>query len=203
MKKLIFLLLFILSPMLVTAQDADSLLATLVVQDEATPLLPEHIGVTKKWLWGENGLMRKIGRYPLTLEDRERELRLRRKMLKAHQVAGYVTSALMVGTALAGQKAYNGDWKGDIHKAFEFATFTSYAVTGGLSLLSPPPLLVGGKKLSNIKVHRLLAYVHGSGMIINGLFGEKMLENGKRDLHRAVGYTTASALWGAMIVMKF
>lgn len=203
MKTFILVLLSTLFPSFAVSQDADSLLALLDSSQDATPLLPEQMSVAKRWLWSEKGLMRKTGIFPLTTEDRQRELRLRRKMLKTHQVAGYATSALMLGTAIAGQKAYDGEWSGNIHKSIELVMATSYAVTGALSLLSPPPLLVEGKKLSNIKVHRILAYVHGTGMITNGLFGETMLQTGRRDLHRMVGYTTAGALWGAMIVMKF
>lgn len=197
------LLFMVLGAMNTFAQDADSLLATLG-GEESIPLLPEKMSVSKRWLWAENGLMRKSERFKLTPDNRGRELDLRRKMLVTHQFAGYLTSALMVGTAVFGGLSYDNPVKyRKYHEGFQAATVVSYAATGALSLFSPPPLVVEGKKLSNIKVHRILAYIHGAGMITNGLFGEALLSNGHRNIHRIVGYTTAGALWGAMIVMKF
>ena len=45
-------------------------------------LLPDRMVFTQSLLWGERGLMRKTGWSPLTIEQREKELKIRRKMLK-------------------------------------------------------------------------------------------------------------------------
>jgi hypothetical protein len=58
-----------------------------------TELLPKRMIFTKRILWGEKGLMRKIKWSPLNIEQREKELRIRRKMLKTHQIIGFVTLA--------------------------------------------------------------------------------------------------------------
>ena len=51
---------------------------------------------TQRALWGNNGLLRKAGIFPLNVEQREKELKLRRSMLKIHQIIGYLTLAGMV-----------------------------------------------------------------------------------------------------------
>ena len=80
----------------------------LIITDEnATPdLLPERMIFTQRLFWGEKGLLRKTGIAPLNLENREKELQLRRKMLKAHQIIGYTTLAAMVAQGLIGGKLY-------------------------------------------------------------------------------------------------
>ena len=81
----------------------------LIITDEnATPdLLPERMIITQRLFWGEKGLLRKTGISPLNLENREKELKIRRKMLKAHQIIGYTTLAAMVAQGFIGGKLYN------------------------------------------------------------------------------------------------
>ena len=64
------------------------------VKDES--LLPNRMIFTQRALWGNNGLLRKVGIFPLNIEKREKELKLRRSMLKIHQIIGYLTLAGMV-----------------------------------------------------------------------------------------------------------
>ena len=78
---------------------------------EATPLLPERMVFTQKLLWGEKGLLRTTGIAPLTIEQRQKELKLRRAMLTTHQVLGYATLAAMVAQGIIGGKLYNGDFE--------------------------------------------------------------------------------------------
>ncbi len=61
-----------------------------LITEEKIKLLPEKMIFTQKIFWGENGLFRKTGISKLSLENREKELVLREKMLKAHQILGYV-----------------------------------------------------------------------------------------------------------------
>jgi hypothetical protein len=81
----------------------------LIITDEnATPeLLPERIIFTQKIFWGENGILRKTGIAPLNLENREKELNLRRSMLKTHQILGYFTLGAMVAQGFIGGELYN------------------------------------------------------------------------------------------------
>ena len=98
--KKIILISLVLSSFSSLAQEKE--LFDLIITDEnATPdLLPERMIFTQKLFWGEKGLLRKTGIAPLNLENREKELQLRRKMLKAHQIIGYTTLAAMVAQGL-------------------------------------------------------------------------------------------------------
>ncbi len=44
---------------------------------------------------------------PLTLEQREKELKLRRKMLTVHQTIGFITLGGMIAQGLLGAQLYN------------------------------------------------------------------------------------------------
>ena len=88
-----------------------------LITEEKIKLLPEKMIFTQKIFWGENGLFRKTGVSKLSLENREKELVLREKMLKAHQILGYVTFAGMIAQGILGGKLYNGDYSlYDTHK---------------------------------------------------------------------------------------
>ena len=52
-----------------------------LIVDEEPILLPEKMIFTQKILWGEKGLFRKTGISNLTIENREKELIVRKKML--------------------------------------------------------------------------------------------------------------------------
>ncbi|MGB1405114.1 MAG: hypothetical protein ACPG6F_05530 [Flavobacteriaceae bacterium] len=85
-------------------------LFTLIREDtepEKVQLLPEKMVFTQRLLWGEKGLLRKINWAPLTLEQREKELKLRRKMLTVHQTIGFITLRGMIAQGLLGTQLYN------------------------------------------------------------------------------------------------
>ena len=85
-------------------------LFTLIREDtepEKVQLLPEKMVFTQRLLWGEKGLLRKINWVPLTLEQREKELKLRRKMLTVHQTIGFITFRGMIAQGLLGAQLYN------------------------------------------------------------------------------------------------
>ena len=106
-------------------------------------LLPNRMIFTQRALWGNNGLLRKAGIFPLNVEQREKELKLRRSMLKIHQVIGYLTLAGMVTQGFLGGKLYNNWERGlyNTHKTVGNLTSISYFTGAGLSLFSPPPLI--------------------------------------------------------------
>ena len=70
------------------------------VKDES--LIPKRMIFTQRALWGNKGLLRKFGIFPLNVEQREKELKLRRSMLKIHQIIGYLTLAGMVTQLFCG-----------------------------------------------------------------------------------------------------
>ena len=113
-----------------------------LIDDEKTSLLPEKMIFTQKIFWGENGLFRKTGVSKLSLENREKELVLREKMLKAHQILGYVTFAGMIAQGILGGKLYNGDYSlYDTHKTLGKVVTMTYFTGAGLSLFSQPQLV--------------------------------------------------------------
>ena len=80
-----------------------------LINIEKPSLLPEKMIFSQRILWGEKGLLRKTGIVKLSLENREKELVLREKMLKAHQIIGYITFAGMIYQGILRGKLYNVD----------------------------------------------------------------------------------------------
>ena len=178
----------------------------LIITDEnATPdLLPERMIFTQRIFWGEKGLLRKTGIAPLNLENREKELQLRRKMLKAHQIIGYTTLAAMVAQGLIGGKLYNstGDSYNSLyktHKNMSKVVNAGYFTGAALSLFSPPPLINKKTKgFSSIKAHRFLSNIHFSAMIITNVVADS-----NKKSHKAAAYTAFASYATAVIVFKF
>jgi hypothetical protein len=169
----------------------------------ADSLLPSSLGPMEHVFWGRRGLMRHIG-FPLTEESRERELGLRRGMLTAHQVGGFLTLAAMTATAVTGQMILNGrDDLGDRKRLLVTTTIAGYFATAALAMLTPPPM-IRRKGISSITVHKGLALVHFTGMIITPILGSQIKDDyDKRYFHQISGYTTLGAFAGAMLVVTF
>lgn len=165
-----------------------------------TELLPKRMIFTQRILWGEKGLMRKIKWSPLNIEQREKELRIRRKMLKAHQAIGFVTLAGFIAQGIIGVQLYNGNYSNyKFHKTVGHLTSISYFSGAGLSLFSPPPLI--NKKIkgfSSAKAHKYLATIHFSSMIMTNIFS-----NSNRKLHKLSAYTAFGSYAAAILVFKF
>ncbi|MDA7777773.1 hypothetical protein N8902_00710, partial [Flavobacteriaceae bacterium] len=153
-------------------------------------------------LWGEKGLMRKTQWSPLTLEQREKELKIRRKMLKAHQIIGFVTLAGMIAQGVFGSQLYEnrGNYsKYKLHKRVGNLTSISYFTGAGLSLFAPPPLVSKKTKgLSSAQAHKYLASIHFSAMVATNVLAEN-----NRKLHRAAAYTAFGSYAAAILVFKF
>jgi len=198
MKKLFVFLAFLL-PLGIFAQD--DLFNQLETQSpKEAELLPESMLFTQRILWGEHGLMRSTEKFKLSEESRERELKLRRKMLTAHQVVGYVTLAGMIAQGIIGSKLYNGqsDLK-ELHEAVGNITTASYFTGASLALFAPPPLI--NKKVkgfSSIKLHKTMAVIHLSAMIATNLLAEE-----NKQAHRAAAYTLFGSYAVAVISFKF
>ena len=200
MKKNIFFTFFIFQ--LAAAQDRDLLLEGLF-EEEMTmeeQLLPQKMIFTQSLLWGKNGLFRKAGVSKLSVEQRERELKVRNVMLKSHQILGYLTLGGMVAQGIMGGKLYNGEYElYETHKKLGRWVTASYFTGAGLSLFAPPPLVRNRVKgLNSIKAHKLLAYVHFSGMIATNAWSKE-----DRDWHKYAAYTTFVSYATAVLVFKF
>ena len=178
----------------------DDLFDILREEPNEIELLPQKMIFTQRLLWGENGLFRKTQLSPLTLEQREKELKIRRKMLKTHQVIGFVTLAGMIAQGILGTKLYDGNYsKYELHKTIGNLTSVSYFTGAGLSLFAPPPLISKKTKgLSSDQAPKYLATIHFSAMVATNLLAE---ENKK--LHRAAAFTAFGSYAAAIIVFKF
>ncbi len=200
MKKFVFLSFFIFQ--FIIAQDRDALLEELF-EEEMTlekQLLPKKMIFTQSIFWGKNGLFRNTGISKLTLEQRQKELKVRNLMLKSHQIIGYLTLAGMVAQGIMGGKLYNGDYDlYDAHKTMGKLVTASYFTGAGLSLFAPPPLVRKKEKgFNSIKAHKWLAYIHFSGMIATNTYSKE-----NKDWHKYAAYTTFASYATAILVFKF
>jgi hypothetical protein len=173
-------------------------------------LIPANASFMEKYLWDEDGLFRKMGlASPLTSEVRKNELSLRRGMLTAHLIGGIVTLGSMYTAIYYGQQMLNGHTERSYrnnHQLFVITTIISYSATGLLSVLSPPPM-IRRNEVSTITIHKALAWVHFTGMVLTPLLGTLIKRRATTSqlahFHQASAYITAAALTASMIVITF
>lgn len=192
-----------------------------VVPKSKMKLLPDNLSPMESFLWGEGGIMRSTGWFPLTPESRKSELGVRRTMLTAHQIGGFLTFGLFIPTLIIGQRnltnwnnASNGgrlDRKlNNLHQMMGMLTFSSYMATASLAIFAPPPLIRRGD-WSTTTLHKTLAWVHFVGMIatpiLGSLSGSKSLSlsaaQNLRTIHQITAYTTFAAFSASMIILTF
>ena len=144
------------------------------------------------------------------------ELNKRTHMLKVHQTLGLITAIPMVAALIAGPQAKAKGRNGqtiieptsanlDLHIALGSLTEGLYWTTAYYAIFAPK--IPGVKPKGAIRLHRDLAWVHGSGMILTAVLGimayrqenagEKV--HGIASAHGAAAYVTAAA-YGASIV---
>ena len=200
----IFVLLIFVTPKAFSQNiPADSLFN--YFDEQPQQLLPDKIFFTQKALWGEKGILRTTGIAPLTAEGREKELKTRRTMLKAHQAAGFITLAGMIAQGIVGSQLYKNPSAQltNAHKGLAMATNIGYGTTALLALTAPPPL-VNNSGASPMKTHKILAGVHLTGMIATNVLGQRVQDNPKlKNAHRAAAFTTFGAFAAAVVVIKF
>jgi len=177
-----------------------------LINTEKPSLLPEKMIISQRILWGEKGLLRKTGIVKLSLENREKELVLRERMLKAHQIIGYLTFAGMIYQGILGGKLYNGDYSVyDTHKKLGNIVTASYFTGAALSLFSPPPLVNRKREgLNNIRLHKILANVHVPAMVITNIYADKQYEKKSyKEIHKVSAYTAVASYTLAMVTIIF
>jgi hypothetical protein len=139
---------------------------------------------SKTVIWGENGLARKLNLAP---ENRVDELKLRHKMLQAHQKLGLLTLGMMGYQVYLGNNMNSWNDKA-LHRKLGYSTFGVYMTAAGFSVLSPPALKYN-KGVSSIKLHRYLSYIHFAGMLCMPYLG--YLSAGNMDTSSAEYHTKA------------
>jgi len=195
---ILFNLLFYIQ---IKAQTKQELFNIIKEEDKSiVPLLPKKMIFSQRLFWGTNGLFRKTGIVPLNLKMRQKELKVRRVMLKTHQVIGYSTLLAMIAQGFIGGKLYNGDYElYEAHKTMGKVVNFGYFTGAGLSLFAPPPLINKKiKGLNSIKAHKLLATVHFSAMLSTKYFSTR-----DRGAHKASAYTLFGSFATAVLVFKF
>jgi hypothetical protein len=188
----------------------DSVQTDSVRQAMTRRLLPEHLSLMERSLWGESGVLRTTGiAGPLTPESRKNELAVRRGMLTVHQIGGLVTLGLMGTTVYFGQMALDHPQTRsyrNTHGNFVSATIISYSLTGALAILSPPPL-IRRDEVSTTSIHKTLAWVHVAGMILTPILGASLRHSMNDDqlarFHQISGYVTTATFAAAMVVITF
>lgn len=192
-----------------TAQEIslDDLMGEIESEEAEPAYLPEKMLFTQRVFWGENGLYRKVGFAPkeLTAESRQRELKARRTMFKIHQATGFLAAAGMIGQAILGPKLYKDGTNFDVrkaHKGVALGTNIAYGTTALMALMSPPPM-VNRKKFDNIKLHKLMAITHFTGMIATNVLAHKA-SAGKVDKkwHRAAAIGTFAVYTASIVTIK-
>ena len=178
-------------------------------QSPKRKLLPDNMSFMEKGLWGEDGIFRSIGlAAPLTPESRKSELALRRTMLTAHQIGGFVTLWSMITAVYFGQLLINNGDRGyrKNHQIFVTTTIISYSATGLLAVLSPPPM-IRRNEMSTTTIHKTLAWVHFAGMVLTPIIGLSVKRHGTisdvAHFHQASAYITTAALATSLIIITF
>ena len=139
---LIVLFFVIFLPSNIFGQTKEDLFSLIEEKKESEELLPQRMVFTQKIFWGEKGLFRKMNISPLNTDSRKKELKVRRVMLKTHQIIGYATLFAMIAQGFIGGKLYNGDYRlYNTHKSMGKAINIGYFTGAGLSLFAPPPII--------------------------------------------------------------
>ncbi len=190
-------------------QSAADLLAGLSDSTTAEPLLPRKMIFTQRAFWGPKGLLRTMNLAPLTPEGRAKELKIRRTMLVAHQIGGFVTLAGFVAQGILGGKLYNAKGQEYVdlkrwHERTAGIINVTYGTTLALSLTTPPPIVGARRGFTTIKLHKYLAVLHLTGMIAtNVLAGMIDQHPDLKPIHRAAAYTTFGAYAVSIAALTF
>lgn len=97
-------------------------------------------------------------------------LEKRSHMLKAHQIMGMITLVPMWTNVFLASDVKRNKSKRDLHAAVGMGTFALYCTTASLAIFAPKPK--GIKSKGATKYHKLLAFVHGTAMLLVPILGE-------------------------------
>jgi hypothetical protein len=126
----------------------------------------------------------------------------RSHMLKIHQRLGLITTVPLVATifsgGLAGGRSTSSSGR-ELHAGLGALTATLYMTTAYYAVFAPK--LPGTKVRGPIRLHKALAWIHGTGMILTPILGAIAFDQRNRgekvhgiaSAHWAVGAVTAAA----------
>ena len=156
-------------------------------------VLPENMPLHTKVLWGEKGLFRRTNIAPLTRQD---ELILRVKMLQLHQKIAMGSLAAFYYQSYLGNQLINGNYDNyEKHSSMSKVVWSTYMLSASLSYFAPPGMRYT-KKMSSMKIHRALSWIHFAGMTAIPWLGYNISKSSMVDrdsavqLHQNVAYGT-------------
>ncbi len=174
--------------------------------------LTDSLSFRTKLFWGENGLFRKLNLAPTDLKS---EMELRRNMLQWHQRLGLLTLGAITYQFLSGKKQYSNNFENFTterqkrHRLLGYTTYGLYLSTASLSILAPQPRKQS-KGISSTKIHKYLAIVHFSAMIVQPWLGYKAAKSTNPDdydkyikLHNRMGTITMVSFSLAFLTTLF
>ncbi|MGB8063007.1 MAG: carboxypeptidase-like regulatory domain-containing protein [Candidatus Sulfotelmatobacter sp.] len=135
----------------------------------------------------------------------------RTHMLKIHQRMGLITAGPLLATVItsinAGGKS-EGTASRDLHVALGALTGDLYGITAYYAIRAPR--IPGTETRGPIKVHKILAWVHGPGMILTPILGAMAFNqknNGEKvhgiaSAHGPVAIVTAGAFGAALLAVS-
>ncbi len=163
--------------------------------------IPQKMMLTQRLLWGKNGLLRNTTANPE--DEMYREMKIRNKMITAHKFLGYATLAGLASECITGILLDNGKNVRGLHSGLAGITNVAYFSTAALALFSPPRKRGLEKGWNKTKVHRILSFVHLTGMIATNILGGLSEHNHSMvKYHRIAAITTFSSYMAGTIVFK-
>ena len=132
----------------------------------------------------------------------------RTRMLRIHQRMGLITTIPLVATVILGPGSggkSEGTVTRDLHVALGSLTGDLYGITAWYAIRAPR--IAGTETRGPIRVHKILAWVHGPGMILTPILGAMAFQqknNGEKvhgiaAAHGAVAIVTAGAFGAALL----
>lgn len=132
----------------------------------------------------------------------------RSHMLKIHQRMGLITTIPMIASVITSLQAggkKEGSATRDLHVALGALTGDLYGITAYYAIRAPK--IKGTETRGPIKVHKILAWIHGPGMIATPILGAiafQQKNNGQRvhgiaQAHGPVAIVTAGAFGAALL----
>ena len=177
-------------------------------QDQLSIQNEEFMPLHTRILWGEKGLIRKMNLAP---ETRRAELKLRTKMLQNHQKLAMVSLGLLAYQYSLGQQVIDSGFAPkytSAHRKYSTVTWGFYMTSASLSYFAPPAL-VYEKRVSSMKIHRWLSYIHFAGMIALPVLGKNISKSGYElsatNLHQDVATVTfvSMILSGLLTILPY
>ena len=165
-----------------------------VLNGQSYPM-PENMPVHTKIFWGENGLFRKLNIAP---KSRSSELKLRVKMLQLHQKIALGTLGLFSYQSYLGNQMIKGDYSNrSRHSILSKYVWSMYMSSAAFSYFAPPAMKYN-KSYDSMKIHRMLSWVHFSGMAIIPYLGYKIHQtddyNAAVKTHQVIALSTLGTM---------